>query len=40
MWYKRHYGGIHLLCVDQKVAKGIMEEVHRGVEGPHISGLY
>lgn len=32
MLYKRHYGGIHLLCVDHKIAKKIIEEVRERVE--------
>ena len=36
--YRRSYYGFHLHCLKKEEAKRIMEEVHQGICGPHISG--
>ncbi|XP_058202979.1 uncharacterized protein LOC131317441 [Rhododendron vialii] len=37
--YKRSHCGMHKLCVNGLEAARIMEEVHEGVCGPHMSGV-
>ncbi|XP_058219170.1 uncharacterized protein LOC131329810 [Rhododendron vialii] len=37
--YKRSHCGMHKLCVNGSEAARIMEEVHEGVCGPHMSGV-
>ncbi|XP_058216783.1 uncharacterized protein LOC131327654 [Rhododendron vialii] len=37
--YKRSHCGMHKLCVSGSEATRIMEEVHEGVCGPHMSGV-
>ncbi|XP_058198358.1 uncharacterized protein LOC131313879 [Rhododendron vialii] len=37
--YKRSHCGMHKLCVNGSEATRIMEEVHEGVCGPHMSGV-
>ena len=36
--YKRSYDGLHLLCVTETETRKIIEEVHKGSYGPHMSG--
>ncbi|KAI8529928.1 hypothetical protein RHMOL_Rhmol11G0013500 [Rhododendron molle] len=37
--HRRSYCGMHKLCVDIAEATKIMEEIHEGVCGPHMSGV-
>ena len=39
MLYKRASTGVHLRCMDKDEAQKLMEEVHEGVFGPHMSGI-
>lgn len=35
--YKRHYSGLHLRCVSQEESQRVMDRVHAGECGPHMS---
>ncbi|KAH7838736.1 hypothetical protein Vadar_030466 [Vaccinium darrowii] len=37
--YKRSYCGMHKLCIHGDDTKRVMEEIHEGICGPHMSGL-
>lgn len=37
--YKRSYCGMHKLCIHGDDTKRVMEEIHKGICGPHMSGL-
>ena len=36
-FYRRSYDGIHFLCVTDKDAQQIIEEVHKSSYGPHMN---
>ena len=36
--YRRSYDGVHLHYLKKEAAEKVMEEVHKGICGPHMNG--